>query len=130
MQRRQGVVAGLYECCLLPRDEERHARRPPPRAPRLLTRLHHQLQAVRAVSRALPQRDETLQRRDARHADLSLEFNWHVALLLPLGLAAESIGCRPVILIGLVCREATRALLIFGDQTWQMALMQVAYGAA
>ena len=51
------------------------------------------------------------------------------ALLLPFGLAAESIGCRPVILIGLVCREATRALLIFGDQTWQMALMQVAYGA-
>lgn len=49
--------------------------------------------------------------------------------LLPFGLAAEVVGCRPVILVGLLCREATRALLIFGTSVGTMALMQVCYGA-
>ena len=51
------------------------------------------------------------------------------ALLVPFGLAAEVIGCRPVIFTGLLCREATRILLIFGEGVGQLALMQLAYGA-
>jgi hypothetical protein len=60
-------------------------------------------------------------------------FPWSYAgtfgLLLPFGLAAEVVGCRPVILVGLLCREATRILLLFGSSVADMALMQVAYGA-
>ena len=48
-------------------------------------------------------------------------------LLLPFALLAELVGARPVILLGLVCRECTRAVLIFADGVAWMAAMQVAY---
>ena len=35
--------------------------------------------------------------------------------LLPVGLLADSLGPLPVILCGLVAREATRLLLLFGE---------------
>ena len=52
------------------------------------------------------------------------------AFLLPLGAAAEVLGYRSVILLGLLCREATRALLLFGEGTATMATMQLFYAAA
>ena len=52
------------------------------------------------------------------------------ALLLPAGYLAEVLGYRSVILLGLLCREATRALLLFGEGVGCMAAMQVAYAAA
>ena len=47
--------------------------------------------------------------------------------LLPAGLAAELVGARRVIVIGLVCRECTRAILIFAEGVTWMAVMQLAY---
>ena len=49
--------------------------------------------------------------------------------LLPMSLLAEVIGCRPVILIGMVCREITRVTLIFGHGVQTMAAMQLFYSA-
>lgn len=68
------------------------------------------------------------------NSELATEvYPWSLAgtfvFLLPFGIAAEIVGCRAVILFGLVCREATRILLIFGTTVGQMALMQVVYGA-
>ena len=49
------------------------------------------------------------------------------ALLLPFGLLAEVLGCRAVVLVGLLCRELTRIMLIFGEGVRMMAAMQVVY---
>lgn len=46
-------------------------------------------------------------------------------LLLPMGVLADYMGYRFVIFGGLLCREATRLLLIFGSGLPQMSLMQV-----
>ena len=51
-------------------------------------------------------------------------------LLLPLGLLAESIGCRAVIFIGLLAREGTRVMLIYGTSVPVMAAMQCTYAAS
>jgi hypothetical protein len=51
------------------------------------------------------------------------------AFLLPLALLSEVIGCRTVILLGLVCREATRVILVFGEGVRTMAAMQLTYSA-
>ena len=53
-----------------------------------------------------------------------------LALLLPLGLLAECWSYRGAILLGLLCRQATRALLLFGRGVGAMQLMQVTYAAA
>ena len=50
--------------------------------------------------------------------------------MLPAGVLAESIGYRRVILLGLLCREATRLLLLFGEGVPAMAFMQLTYAAA
>jgi hypothetical protein len=52
------------------------------------------------------------------------------AFMLPMGLLVEQLGYRPVIAIGLGCRQATRLLLLFGGGVAQMALMQLSYAAA
>ena len=49
--------------------------------------------------------------------------------LLPMALLAEIVGCRAVVLLGLVCREATRVTLIFGQGLSVMAAMQLFYSA-
>jgi len=51
-------------------------------------------------------------------------------LLLPVGIAAERWSYRGVIIVGLLCRQATRALLVFGSGLWAMQLMQVCYACA
>lgn len=53
-------------------------------------------------------------------------------LLLPLGLLAEGdlLGYRGVILLGVLCRQATRVLLLFGGGLGAMQAMQVTYAAA
>ena len=51
-------------------------------------------------------------------------------LLLPAGLAAEHFGSRRVIFCGLLCREATRVLLILGEGVPAMAAMQLSYAGA
>ena len=51
-------------------------------------------------------------------------------LLLPAGLAAEHFGSRRVIFCGLLCREATRLLLILGEGVPAMAAMQLSYAGA
>ena len=51
-------------------------------------------------------------------------------LLLPAGLAAEHFGSRRVIFCGLLCREATRVLLILGEGGPAMAAMQLSYAGA
>ena len=50
--------------------------------------------------------------------------------LLPFALLSEVVGCRPVILLGLLCREATRVLLIYGEGVRTMAAMQLCYAAS
>ena len=47
--------------------------------------------------------------------------------LLPVGMLAEHVGYRRVILGGLVCREATRVLLLFTSSVFWMATMQLTY---
>eukprot|EP00041_Stephanoeca_diplocostata_P009243 m.140792 g.140792 ORF g.140792 m.140792 type:complete len:357 (-) comp17665_c0_seq13:4871-5941(-) len=53
-----------------------------------------------------------------------------LATLLPLGFLAEIIGYRLVVFIGLLLREATRCILIFGSTVPEMALMQGTYAWA
>eukprot|EP00808_Paulinella_micropora_P007839 g11506.t1 len=50
--------------------------------------------------------------------------------LLPAGLLAESLGYKTVVLIGLLARQATRIILIWGQGVFWMASMQVTYAAA
>ena len=50
-----------------------------------------------------------------------------LALALPAGAAAEGLGYGPAALAGLLLREATRALLLFGRGPTAMVWMQVAY---
>jgi MFS family permease len=50
--------------------------------------------------------------------------------LIPLGLATEVWGYRRIILFGLICREATRIVLIYGEGVTWMAIMQVTFAAA
>lgn len=52
-----------------------------------------------------------------------------VSLLL-VGLAVETMGYKPVILFGLLCRESTRLLLLFGSSLPLMSLMQMTYASA
>ena len=52
------------------------------------------------------------------------------AFMLPAGYLAEVLGYRAVILLGLLCREATRALLLFGEGVGCMAAMQLTYAAS
>eukprot|EP01084_Bolivina_argentea_P276991 472734_1 len=47
--------------------------------------------------------------------------------LLPIGLCAEHFGFRKIIFFGLICREITRLLLLYGTELWQMSLMQCTY---
>ena len=51
------------------------------------------------------------------------------ALLLPFGLLAEIFGCRPIIFLGVLGRETTRVLLIFGQGIPTMQAMQFTYSA-
>jgi len=53
-----------------------------------------------------------------------------LVLLLPCGLLAEFWSYRGTVLVGLLCRQATRLLLLFGDGAATMQLMQVAYAVA
>lgn len=59
-------------------------------------------------------------------------YNTYASFLffIPAGLLAESIGYRSVILLGLLCREATRLVLLFGRGVPLMATAQVSYAAA
>lgn len=50
--------------------------------------------------------------------------------LLPVGFAAERCGYWPVICLGLLCRQATRVILLFGEGVPLMATMQLTYAAA
>lgn len=50
-------------------------------------------------------------------------------LLLPVGILAEVVGYRAIIFCGLVFREATRLLLLFGEDLGAMAAMQFTYAA-
>ena len=59
-----------------------------------------------------------------------LYFFGSFLLLLPAGLAAEHFGSRRVIFCGLLCREATRVLLILGEGVPAMAAMQLSYAGA
>jgi len=54
----------------------------------------------------------------------------NLLFLVPLGALAEAVGYRPVILGGLLCREATRVVLIFCEGIPWMAFMQVTYAGA
>ena len=53
-----------------------------------------------------------------------------LAALLPVGCAAELLSSKAVLLVGLLCRQATRILLLFGNGIAQMMLMQLAYSVA
>mmetsp|Transcript_13202 Transcript_13202/g.33836 ORF Transcript_13202/g.33836 Transcript_13202/m.33836 type:complete len:468 (+) Transcript_13202:54-1457(+) len=78
--------------------------------------------------------DYLLTTKNFTEAELAIEvWPWSTfgafVLLLPFGFAAEIIGSRPLILVGLLCREATRVLLIFGTSLPEMAVMQSTYAA-
>jgi len=53
-----------------------------------------------------------------------------LVFLLPLGAVAEVVGYRAVIFAGLICRQLTRVVLIYGEGLHLMVLMQVTYAAA
>jgi len=53
-----------------------------------------------------------------------------VLLLVPMGFAAEKLGYWTVILAGLVFRQSTRAILVFGQGLPLMRMMQVTYAGA
>eukprot|EP00047_Mylnosiga_fluctuans_P014205 m.36396 g.36396 ORF g.36396 m.36396 type:complete len:458 (+) comp5386_c0_seq1:56-1429(+) len=50
--------------------------------------------------------------------------------ILPIGLLADAWGYRPVIALGMLFRELTRTILIFGDTLAAMVAMQVTYAAS
>jgi len=50
--------------------------------------------------------------------------------LLPIGLLADYYGYRTVIFTGLLCREFTRTILLFGEGVTAMAAMQLSYAGA
>jgi thiamine transporter 2/3 len=50
--------------------------------------------------------------------------------LLPVGLLAEIIGYRKVIAIGIVFREATRLILLYGEGVGWMVVMQIVYAGS
>eukprot|EP00049_Salpingoeca_infusionum_P018921 m.359311 g.359311 ORF g.359311 m.359311 type:complete len:541 (+) comp18529_c0_seq1:299-1921(+) len=50
--------------------------------------------------------------------------------VIPIALLAEAVGYATVIGLGLVCRESTRLLLLFGKGLPLMATMQVTYAVA
>ena len=52
------------------------------------------------------------------------------ALALPVGLLADAAGSRVVILCGMLCRQATRTLLLFAQSVPAMAGMQLTYAAS
>lgn len=52
------------------------------------------------------------------------------AFLIPIGIVAEVWGYRVAIGAGLLCREATRLLLLFTSSVQTMALMQLTYAGA
>jgi len=52
------------------------------------------------------------------------------AFLIPIGLLAEVCGYRAAIGAGLICRQATRLLLLFTGSVETMALMQLTYAGA
>lgn len=49
--------------------------------------------------------------------------------LLPMGLLAEIFGYRTTIFLGILCREATRVILIYGEELTAMSVMQLTYAA-
>lgn len=73
-------------------------------------------------------------RTDKGISETSLDdFVWPVdtwvslATLIPVGVAAEVMGYRTVATFGLLCRVATRVLLIWGEGVGAMAMMQAVY---
>jgi MFS family permease len=50
-----------------------------------------------------------------------------LATLIPVGMAAEVVGYRTVAMFGLLCRQATRVILIWGKGVGVMAVMQAVY---
>lgn len=50
-----------------------------------------------------------------------------LALLLPIGILAEKLSYRAVIIFGLVNINVTWLLLIYGEGVWMMQVMQVIY---
>ncbi len=52
-----------------------------------------------------------------------------LAFQLPVGLCAEVVGYLPTIFVGLLFREATRVILIWGTGVGAMVAMQVTYAA-
>eukprot|EP00037_Helgoeca_nana_P022590 m.232023 g.232023 ORF g.232023 m.232023 type:complete len:500 (+) comp26044_c0_seq1:334-1833(+) len=65
--------------------------------------------------------------------DLLDQYVWptdvwtQLVTLIPAGLLAEVIGYRPVAIFGLLCRLATRVILIWGSGLGEMAAMQGLY---
>lgn len=51
-------------------------------------------------------------------------------LVLPVGICAQIFGSKSVILLGLLARQATRVLLLFGYGVGPMAVAQITYGLA
>lgn len=51
-------------------------------------------------------------------------------ILLPFGLLAEIVGEYWVVVLGLLCRQATRVLLLYGRGLGAMMIMQVTYAGA
>jgi len=54
----------------------------------------------------------------------------YLAFMLPVGIAAEVFGYRTIIVLGLLARQATRILLIFGQGIGNMMAMQGTYALA
>lgn len=52
-----------------------------------------------------------------------------LVFLLPFGLLAETWSYRGVIFLGLLFRELTRVLLVYGEGVGAMQLMQTSYAA-
>jgi len=54
----------------------------------------------------------------------------YFAFLLPVGMLSEGIGYKATVMIGMIARETTRAILIFESSLTAMQLTQISFGFA
>jgi MFS family permease len=67
---------------------------------------------------------------DLNHIVYPFSIYGSLLFLAPVGILAEHVGYRAVIVGGLICRELTRALLIFATGVPWMATMQLTYAGS
>jgi hypothetical protein len=74
--------------------------------------------------------DKGVSEDDLNHSVYPFSTYGSLIFLLPVGMLAEHVGYRTVIIGGLICRELTRVLLIYASGVAWMATMQLTYAGS